>query len=276
MNLYPVNSQGTLQYVTLYIREDLLSQGPLDILGRCFDEPNSKAKVIMIRIIITFLAVIFQGCIFNTKQNSELVQFESLLGGEENKKLLDGYLFQMESKITKTYKAHTLWENYNMFLDDILSNGTQSLITYDSTDCQLIYNFESSKLANQYHFQKFDTVYFDGGVVTIDKNGEEEIEIVYNDSSEITKRVKHLTEQGYAELKEFGKLPFALQNGELKNNEVKKYYLNRDRSCLPMFEDYIRTLYLQKPDYGNYIVKSNLLYEIYLPNIVYNAQCDER
>ncbi len=215
-----------------------------------------------------------QGCIFDSRDDQALEQFEDMLGGDENKEILDGFISQMENKITKTYRAKDIKGNYNMFLEDILNASTERIIQYDSLDCQLINGFENSKLANQYQYLKYDTVYFDGVIVTVDENGDEELEVVYNDSLQISERIKYLKEQGYPELIELGKLPSTLQSDELKNIEVREYYKNRNKACLPMFEDYIRTLYLQEPDYGNYIIKATLLYEIYLPDIVYNTRCD--
>lgn len=208
-----------------------------------------------------------------SKNDRDIEKFTELLGG--NRALLDGFLEQMETKIAKTYNAKSLTENYNSYLQDILKSHTERKIKYDSLDCRLIYDFEKTLLADKYEFYKYDTVYFDHAIVTIKNNGEEEFEIFHpSDTTDKSARVQYLREVGYSELKELGKLQSALHSDQMTNMEVKEFYRTKDSSCLPAFDDYIRTIYLKQGDFDNYMVKSMLFYEIYLVDIMDSIQCD--
>ncbi|MDF1698336.1 MAG: hypothetical protein P1U56_20975 [Saprospiraceae bacterium] len=228
----------------------------------------------MSRSAVLLLLILFYGCISISDSEKEILQFEKLLGGKQNRVLLDDFILLMENKIVSTYQAGSLNENYNLFLEDILKLEEERVIQYDNLDCKMVYDFESTSLDNQYIKYEYDTVYFDVGIVTVDENGDREYEVFPpNDSLAIAGRIKHYEEKGYTELIEIGRLQTALRSDALINLDVKEYYSIKDKKCYPMFEDYINTMHLQKLDFNNYVVKANLFYTIYLADIAYHSSC---
>jgi len=225
----------------------------------------------MKQTITLCLIVLMHSCNFGHQSGTE--RLEALLGSDENRELLEGFVLQMEQKINKTYNGSSFGENYKLYLVDVTSRQKDRDLMFDSTDCQLIDSFDGSLLADQFRTQMYDTAYYDSGIVTRDKNGYQEVEVVYRDTAQITERIKALTTEGYLELEEEGKLPYALRSTELHSREVSAFYSEVANEQPYDFIDLARILKRQNPDFDNYVVKASVFYEIFRNDVNENGRC---